>query len=110
MEDAWQHVALDQFRDGMPGRYRGINAPDGASGEQGLNVVPVQKRGERVTEIRFGSMGHRMLRGMHRAVAAFASAGNNVVVTTSCSNQECSTTTSMRYATTGCCSSVCVAR
>ena len=80
MEDAWQHVALDQFRDGMPGRYRGINAPDGSSGEQGLNVVPVHRRGELVTEIRFGGMGHRMLRGMHRAVAAFASAGNNVVL------------------------------
>ena len=80
MDDAWHHVALDQFRDGMPGRYRGINAPEGTHGEQGLNVVPVRKRGELVTEIRFGAMGHRMLRGMHRAIAAFAAAGNNVVV------------------------------
>lgn len=80
MEDPWHHVALDQYRDGMPGQYRGMNAPAGTRGHDGLNVAPASVRGELVTEIRFGAMGRRMLRGMHRAIAAFASVGNNVIV------------------------------
>lgn len=80
MPDPWHHIALDHYRDGMPGRYRGINSPEGTSGAAGLNVVPIRKHGELVTSICFGAMGQRMLRGMHRAIAAFAAVGNNVVV------------------------------
>ena len=25
LPEPYQHIALDQFRDGMPGRYRGLN-------------------------------------------------------------------------------------
>jgi len=82
--EPWFHLALDQFRDGMPGRYRGMNSPAGTPGAQGLNVVPVDKDGERVTEIRFGPVGRRMLRGMHRALAAFAAAGNDVIMDDLC--------------------------
>ena len=78
--EPWFHLALDQFRDGMPPAYRGLNSPPGTPGARGLNVVPVDRDGERVTEIRFGDVGRRMLRGMHRAVAAFAGAGNDVIV------------------------------
>lgn len=80
MPDPWHHIALDQYRDGMPGQYRGMNAPAGTRGHDGLNVAPATVRGELVTEIRFGVTGRQMLRGMHRAIAAFASAGNNVIV------------------------------
>lgn len=80
LTEPYQHIALDQFRDGMPGRYRGLNSPDGAPGAQGLNVVPVQLEGERVTQIRFGEHGERVLRGMRRAIAAFAREGNHVIV------------------------------
>lgn len=80
MDEPWHHIALDQFRDGMPGHYRGLNSPEGSTGAAGLNIVPVRKRGELVTEVRFGPMGHRMLRGMHRAIGAFAQEGNNVIV------------------------------
>lgn len=78
--EPWFHLALDQFRDGMPPAYRGLNSPDGTPGARGLNVVPVEHRGELVTSVRFGDVGHRMLAGMHRAIAAFAAAGNDVVV------------------------------
>lgn len=76
----YQHIALDQFRDGMPGKFRGLNSPPGTPGELGLNVVPVEKDGERVTEIRFGAHGEQILRGMRRAIAAFAREGNNVII------------------------------
>ena len=76
----WQHVALDQFRDGLPNRYRGLNAPEGTTGQRGLNVVPVTHCRRPRTEVRFGEDGKRLLRGMRRAIAAIAEAGNNVII------------------------------
>lgn len=80
LDEPFQHIALDQFRDGMPGRFRGLNSPEGSPGARGLNVVPVDRNGEKVTEIRFGEVGEQILRGMRRAISAFAAAGNNVIV------------------------------
>ena len=80
LEEPYQHIALDQFRDGMPGRFRGLNSPDGTPGARGLNVVPIQREGDLVTQIRFGDHGEQVLRGMRRAVAAFARAGNHVII------------------------------
>ncbi len=78
--EPWFHLALDQFRDGMPPAYRGLNSPPGTPGARGLNVVPVEQNGERITAIRFGDVGKRMLHGMHRAIAAFAASGNDVII------------------------------
>jgi chloramphenicol 3-O phosphotransferase len=80
LDEPYQHIALDQFRDGMPGRYRGLNSPQGTPGEAGLNIVPMEKDGERLTHIRFGEHGEQVLAGMRRAIAAFAVAGNNVII------------------------------
>ena len=71
-----QHIALDQFRDGMPDRYRGMNSKQDEPGARGLNVVPV----DGMTEIRFGDVGRLTLRGMRRAAAAFAATGLDVVI------------------------------
>ena len=81
LDEPYHRIALDQFRDAMPGLFRGYNSPSGTPGYRGLNVVPMDHAsGERVTQVRFGDIGHRMLRGMHRAIAAFAGAGNHVIV------------------------------
>ncbi len=80
LHDPWHHIALDQFRDGMGGRYRGLNSPPGTPGARGLNVVPVSHGNDRVTEVRFGDLGKQVLRGMRRAIAAFAAEGNNVII------------------------------
>lgn len=80
LPDPYQHVALDQFRDGLAGRYRGLNSPGGTPGSQGLNIMPTARDQQPVTEIRFGAVGERMLAGMRRAIAAFAECGNNVIV------------------------------
>jgi len=80
LRDPWQHVALDQFRDGLPGKFRGLNSPPGTPGAQGLNVVPIDLGGARVTEIRFGDFGEAVLRAMRRSVAELAQQGVNVVV------------------------------
>jgi chloramphenicol 3-O phosphotransferase len=80
LDEPYQHIALDQFRDGMPGRYRGLNSPEGSPGSSGLNIVPQENDGELLTHIRFGEHGEQVLRGMRRAIAAFAQTGNNVIV------------------------------
>jgi len=80
LDEPYQHMALDQFRDGMPGRYRGLNSPEGSPGARGLNVVPTQQEGQLVTRIAFGDHGEQVLRGMRRAVAAFAREGNHVII------------------------------
>ena len=74
-----QHFSIDQFRDGMPDRFRGLNAPAGAPGARGLNVTPIRRGGRWLTEVRFGDHGRAVLRGMRRAVAAFARAGGDVI-------------------------------
>lgn len=71
-----QYISLDQFRDGMSGRYRGMNSHPGEPGTRGLNVVPV----DGMTQLRFGDVGRLTLRGMRRAAAAFAATGIDVVV------------------------------
>ena len=71
-----QYMALDHFRDGMPGKYRGMNSSPDEPGARGLNIIPRDGR----TELRFGDVGLAVLRGMRRAIAAFAAAGVDVVV------------------------------
>lgn len=80
LTEPWIHIALDQFRDGLPLKYRGLNAPAGTTGEQGLNVVPVNSGDMSYTDIRFGGVGKTVLKGMRRAIAAMADAGNNVII------------------------------
>ena len=92
----YQHLALDQFRDGLPAKYRGLNSPLGSFGQMGLNVVPVQApvaeeatqanssppgtRRKLYTQVRFGEAGKQMLQGMRRGIKAMAQAGNNVII------------------------------
>jgi chloramphenicol 3-O phosphotransferase len=88
LPEPYLHIALDQFRDGMPARYRGLNSPEGTPGEMGLNVVPVVNDTGAYTDIQFGSMGCRMLKGMRRAIACMAHAGNNVIIDDIIMNEE----------------------
>lgn len=81
MDEPYQHIALDQFRDGLPAKYRGLNAPGGTTGARGLNVVPTSNSfGQAVTEVRFGDDGTRSLLAMRRAIATLANCGVNVII------------------------------
>lgn len=80
LEEPYIHVALDQFRDGLPDKFRGLNAPKGSTGDQGLNVVPITDVEKPYTAIRFGEQGEKMLRGMRRAMVAMVTSGNNIVI------------------------------
>ena len=80
IQEPLQHVALDQFRDGLPDRIRGLNSPAGTPGASGLNVVPRAVDGEPLTHIEFGAVGEKVLRAMRRSVLALAEEGVWVVV------------------------------
>lgn len=80
LSEPWLHIALDQFRDGLPAKYRGLNSPRGSTGEAGLNVVPVTDVENPFTAIRFGEVGRKMLLGMRRAIRALVESGNNVII------------------------------
>ena len=80
LPDCWQHVALDQFRDGLPDKFRGLNAPDGTTGALGLNVIPDLKNGQSYTRIHFGDAGRMILRGMRRAMRALVDEGVNIII------------------------------
>jgi chloramphenicol 3-O phosphotransferase len=80
LDEPYQHIALDHFRDGMPMRLRGLNSPPGTPGSRGLNVVPIEKDGELVTSIQFGEYGEQVLKNMRRSIALFQQAGTNVII------------------------------
>ena len=80
LPEHYQHIALDQFRDGMPMRVRGLNSPPGTPGASGLNIVPGEKDGIGVTSIEFGEYGEKVLAGMRRSIAAFQNMETNVIV------------------------------
>ena len=80
--EPYQHLALDQFRDGLPMRYRGLNSPAGTPGHAGLNIIPERHptSPQGVTKIEFGDHGRTVLQAMRRSIAAFVDLGLNVVV------------------------------
>lgn len=80
LPEPWQHVALDHFRDGMPGKVRGLNSPPGSPGASGLNIVPLERDGQRMTHVQFGDYGEAVLRGMRRSVAQLVVQGVDVIV------------------------------
>ena len=72
LEAPYQHISLDQFRDGFPPQARGLNSPAEDPGALGLNVMPRLLDGKLVTEIQFGEFGRKVLYSMmafHHALA-----------------------------------------
>ena len=80
LEEPYLHLALDQFRDSLPDKFRGLNSPHGTTGARGLNVVPSLDNEIPITSIVFGETGKLMLKGMRSAMAAMVEAGNNIII------------------------------
>ena len=78
--EPYQIVALDQFRDGMPDRFRGLNSSVHTTGAEGLNVRAEIRDGLTLTHIEFGQHGAQVLKGMRRSISACAKSGLNVIV------------------------------
>lgn len=80
LPEPYQHISLDQFRDGLPIRYRGLNSPNGSSGAEGINIIPVQNGDAALTRIEFGRHGEQVLKAMRRSVAKFNELGLNTII------------------------------
>ena len=75
------YVALDQYRDSLPDKYRGLNSPPGTLGYDGLNVVPIElEDGRKITSIKFGDYGKKVLHGMRLSAAALVRNGLNIII------------------------------
>ena len=77
LPEPYQYIGLDQYRDGMPERVRGLNAPLGTEGMRGLNVVPLPNN---QTAIQFGDFGDLVLRNMRQSAAQFSNSGIPVII------------------------------
>lgn len=63
----------------LPPQYISINGPVPPA-DQGIWLEATQKDGHQVVIIHYGEVGQKMIKGIHRTCAAFASAGNNIIV------------------------------
>jgi chloramphenicol 3-O phosphotransferase len=66
------HVAMDDFLDMLPEVYM--------DHRDGLRFEPIEENGKPAVAVKVGPAARRLLRGMRRAIAALARAGNNVIV------------------------------
>ena len=78
--EPFQIVSLDQYRDGLPDKFRGLNTDEASPGARGLNVVATRQNGRTLTTIQFGDYGRQILTGMRQSIATLASLGVNVIV------------------------------
>jgi len=73
-------VGVDQFYMMMPERYFGVDPREEDPASQGFRWRTMTSQGVKCFALTPGPVGYSMLTGMHRAVAAIASAGNNLIV------------------------------
>jgi len=74
--EPWLKVAFDDFLGFVPVRL--VNLVPSA--DPGLRWFPAEDTGEDATRIVVGEYGHRVIHGMHRAIAALAQSGLDVIV------------------------------
>lgn len=74
--EAWLRLGLDSFLDFVPDRLRHVLP----SADDGFRWHPAPEEGVEPTRITVGPYGHEVVRGMHRAIAALARSGLDVIV------------------------------
>jgi chloramphenicol 3-O phosphotransferase len=72
LAEPYLHLGIDTFVTMLPARYFGEHEP----ADQGFLLVP----GETGTAIRTGPAGQRLVKGMAKACAALAGAGNHLII------------------------------
>lgn len=80
LPEPYQHISLDQYRDGMPMRVRGLNSPPDTEGARGLNVVPELRSEGWVTHIHMGDYADAVLSGMRQSIVHFADSNIPIIV------------------------------
>ncbi|MDR3646871.1 MAG: AAA family ATPase [Candidatus Babeliales bacterium] len=63
----------------LPDNYISINGPV-APADKGIYLETKEIGGHKVVYINYGEVAQKMMRGIHRTFAAFASSGNNIII------------------------------
>jgi len=79
LDEPFLHVAVDHFLQMMPDICFGIDPTEGEVASQGIYWKTVNHGDQTWFEIHVGLLGHRLMSGMHRAMAVLA-AGNNLII------------------------------
>ncbi len=74
--EPWLRLGLDTFLEMLPDALRHVRP----SADNGFRWHPASDPGEEPTRITVGPFGHRLVSGMHRAIAAVAASGLSVIV------------------------------
>jgi chloramphenicol 3-O phosphotransferase len=78
MDVPYLHTGIDHFLERVPPGF--IVASDGVNPAEAAGFLAVIGPGPRLTEVRIGPAGRRLLAGMYAAIAALSAAGQHVVV------------------------------
>jgi chloramphenicol 3-O phosphotransferase len=76
LPDPWLRLGIDDFLDFVPDPLRHVKP----SADEGFRWFPGDPNSHEITRIVVGEYGQLVIRGMHRAIAAMASVGLNVIV------------------------------
>jgi chloramphenicol 3-O phosphotransferase len=81
LDETYYRASIDTFVHNMLDRERHIafNPPDASTALQGFYLRTVVEGGHRSLVLNTGPLAKRFIFGMHAAVAAFVSAGNNLI-------------------------------
>ncbi len=77
-EQPYLRMGLDDLAF-LPARYISVNGPVPPA-NQGIWLDTTQQDGHQIVTIHYGEVAQKMMKGIHRTFAAFATAGNNIVV------------------------------
>jgi chloramphenicol 3-O phosphotransferase len=78
--EPYLHVGVDMFYKMLPRRYFGRDPIQGEPAYQGFRWKTIKKGDEISYDLTPGPIGYKLIFGMQMAVAALASAGNNIIL------------------------------
>lgn len=85
LPEPYLHLSLDYFDPMFPPRYHAVVAPDeveraSPEARAGMTIVAGERDGAFHFETRQGPVSRRFMAGVHEAIRAFATTGNNAIV------------------------------
>jgi chloramphenicol 3-O phosphotransferase len=78
LDGFYLHTGIDHYLENLPKKFNAFS--DGLDPQTAEGVLWVMNSDQQVSEVRIGPAGFRIIKGMYRAIAAIAEAGNNLIV------------------------------
>jgi chloramphenicol 3-O phosphotransferase len=79
-DECWVIFSWDDFVPRLPDRWRGVPGAVGDRATEGCRYRIISEEPSTEARLEVGAIGRRMLQGYHRAIAALARSGLNVIV------------------------------